>query len=642
MTIPITVPCFQGTDNPNPLLGGGQFPQFGSPLLVTPQPSGATNAIMNPIPPPPATWLPIRAWLYRLLHAVNGAGEEEVARGPTEATLASRSAGLAHLNQLASNYTTEAEQMAAVVRAISGVTELLHSDAISRAYRAPGPTSTNLANNPYNNVHNAAEQLRTRLDAALHNVAPLSQTHAHYHRALLNAADHVIDILHDASIIQQLTAYANDNTVPVSARQQHLELVRRAIARAAEEVARTPRQATIAQEARAALYTPSSQGPILSLAASLASLPLGSVGSLPGPDAASAVFIKIVGTWRLPQVANNPGDARGVMARLQSWVIRAANMRPEQQHQFEQAMERVSTNTAPHFDSDAELSSARSALTENFQTGLGLTAALQALNVIQLLAAISAVGDPAQSDDTLLARVSGAVAAGAATTAGAIQVAQRALQSYVASVPNNIVTIAGRQIPARTVRDLMAFMDRAVTISGTVVSTVTIVASVIQGIFTIGTADEGDTWTIVIGSLQIASGVALAAGIFMGVPGGQPIGVLLGLVAGAMSLRDVILDAIQTGSKRVVGKLIKMLKDQRSDWDSHNMLANMGLQSLVDALESAHDGTSYSEYDVGLSDTAYHRVYHRLRNLGVPREHARQFIHTTLLDAAVDRLIGSE
>jgi hypothetical protein len=580
-----------------------------APVAAAPQSTALQTATTNRVVPPPASFTPVWTWVGRLLFLVNGSRDHELAARRDNI------GGLQAMNRAAPRHVNEAEQAFAAIRAIEGV-----------AYMLRGRNDAQ-----YRTLHRAAADLRDRAERALSSPVPLERTHPSFYNAYRTAAHNVHEHLRDRNIPGQLRTFANDAGIPVPQRVQVLEFVRQAVAAACDQLALSPRHPQIADDLEEALIRPA-QDTLLPLVCSLGSVALGTVGALPGPDSASISLIKVVLHWKIVAGAGSASRLGTMLERAVRWLTRAARFTPTEAASFEAVVQRASrfrsTDYLVRVDSDAAFSQAGRKLSDQFQQGPRLSAALAVLNLIQLGAAIKSLGDP---DTPVGQAVTNVASTGLAASTGLVTAANRLDQAFL---------IGGRDVPVGRVRNLLRALGSMIEDHATAISTATAVLSIVGGVYTIVSAtsgDEVDWWNVTVGGLQVASGIAIAAGVLLGVPGAQPVGVVLGLVAGVMSLGPTLRDAVRTPPERAMNKLIEGLKALRSTWDNARLVDSMQLRGLVDALERAHGGTTYGTIDTGLNVDAYQGYRRRLHSLGIPDADAREMITTDLLPAAVDR-----
>lgn len=605
---------FGSRGTPGPGLGPN-LPAIGPQVLAPPVAVAPGADLTARVVPLPASLADLFRYLARLLHAAIGLNPPPTAGGVNDATYQTeliqsvgsthQNGGLRGMNHLARAYTAEASELLAMVRGLKGLADLLDEATIQASapyYRSSGV---------YTSLRTAASALQTAVDNRVPGLSPLEATHPTFVRAWRTRAANLQTLLEEPEGLRVFRAFRDDAAISADDRRAVLDFARRAVAIAVDELSRSTRHEQIADRVEQALTTPS-QDNLLGFVASLGSLATASVGALPGPDAASIVFIKVVGTLRLVSLHDNAPELRSLRDRLIRWVVRAAAFTEAERNQFTAQMAAFRIARAGELnDWSRNRDAARDLLGSKFQTGWRLSAALSVLNVIQLAAAIQ--GSPDGERNPLQA-------ASDITAAG------------LAAISGTIVTLERAPIPVGRIREIIRVLHGGVEAANGTINRVFAITSIIGGSFTLAQGvEDHDPWTITVGGLQVASGIALM------IPGGQPIAVVLAVVATAISARNAILDRIQDGMYRGYKKLFARLEAARSRWDEGSsedetlFIHRLGVAAEVAALERAMDGTTFSTIHTGLSRSLWDSYKHRLRGLGVPEADARRMLRSDLL-----------
>jgi hypothetical protein len=569
---------------------GGQFPQ--APVLAPPQAPGGlpSSARVAPLPP---SFAPVHAWLERLFFLQGG----QDGRG-----------GLRHMNQLAHTYTQEAQSYRAVARAIHGVASLLQERG--RGDPLPGDGG-------YGAVVAAAERLLQALDQRLPAISPVTVSHAAYCAQWRTDAANLHAHLADREAWQHIRAFMDDGSLPAAQRWEVWGYIKQALALASDDLANGPRQRILAEEIEGALTEPSSSVLWPAVVAGTTVF-TNLVGRMAGPDTAVIVFLKVVATYDVVRAARLPrGQVDARWHRFVRWLSRSTGPSALDEEGFIAAIEAWRNASFRNRASLQEASRRVDVYCENLKDrlnlGPGLSALSTLLSAIQLIAAYGAV-----TDDEPAWRVANDLTPGLlATSTGVVLSINRALTTAAGEGTRLAVYFPQVQTWAR------AWAEAIETGAGaTVLSCAFGVTAIVGGGFLITSGNEQhDRWMVRIGRLQVASGLLIVIGV-MGVPGLQPLGAVLGFVAAALALYDMV--GRQAG-ERVCRRLAVALHEQPSGWDQARLRTTIGVEAEVDALQRAIDAATFAPIP---AHTVAQRedLVRRLVDLGVPERDAREMI----------------
>jgi hypothetical protein len=606
-----------GGGNP---LGPGGAPPFGPAVLAPPvavAPGSQVDALTARIVPLPRTLADLFRFLAQVMHeavglnlppTAGGVDREEYQAELIQSVSARHlQAGLRGLNQRARTCLQEATDVLALVRGLHGLAQLLDEGTVLASapyYRSSGV---------YTSLRQAAAALQTAVENHVSGIAPLESTHPAFVSAWRTHATRLDDLLRSPEGLRAFQAFRDDESIPADDRRTVLEFARLVVAVAVNEIAESPHRTQLAEQVERALTTPS-QDNLVGFVAQMGAVATGSVGALPGPDAASIVFIKVVGTMRLVDLHADPPALAGLRERLVRWIVRAAAFTPAEEGRFTLQMRAFEiARTGELNDWSQHRERARELLGRKFQTGFRLSAALSVLNVIQLISAISGPAEGRRNPVQASAEI---------TAAG------------FAAISGTIVTFERAPIPVGRIRTIFHVLNGVVGRAAGFLNATFAITSMIGGGFALAQGmEDHDPWTMAAGGLQIASGIALM------IPGGQPIAVVLAIIGTTISARNAILDRLQAGTLRGYRKLLRQLKEGRSSWhagstdDATLYIQILGVSAEVEALDRAVGSTSFSNIQTGLSRSMWDSMMNRLRGLGVPEANARLMLDSDLVPA---------
>lgn len=134
------------------------------------------------------------------------------------------------------------------------------------------------------------------------------------------------------------------------------------------------------------------------------------------------------------------------------------------------------------------------------------------------------------------------------------------------------------------------------------------------------TKTKKDWWMIWSGGLQFSSGVVLLFAVLWGSPGGQLLGVVLGLAATAVAAID---DLTKEPMVEFLKQLLDKIKGARCLWDNSPVMTNVGLDSLISEFEAliSSTGVSMIAYDhdwtVNRLPVGKDKVFDELNDMGI-------------------------
>jgi hypothetical protein len=586
---------------------------FQPPVQVAP--SDARSALSARVVPLAPTVADFFRYLAQVLHrAVGFRAVGDVRDADYLARLVaapeSDSGGLRRLNQLARAYTHEQAGFLALTRSLVGLADAF--EECSQAY-APAVGTGPRYTTGWEPLRAAARALQRRAEQNLSERGPLTSTHPTFVRSWRVAADNLWDLLHSPEGLRVFRALADDQGVALEERLTLLAYGRRVHEIALVEIDKSPKGRAVVQEAEDALIR-KSPSHLLGFLAGLGSAATSTVGALPGPDAFSIVLIKLVGTWRLVE-HHSSTRLPSFRDDLVRWVVHAADFTATEREAFLAAMRRFEVLRGAQADWTLPRQQARELLGGKFQTGWKLTAALSVLNLIQLA---SALAGPPEGERNPLQGASEITAAGLAAITGTAVTFDRALEA--GQVAENLSALGRTRTLFRVTSELTT------RYAGAINATFAITAIIGGGFAIVQGHEDDEPWTMVIGSLQVASGIALM------IPGGQPVGVILGTVATAISVRGAIVDQLPSACRRAYGRILGQVKAMRSAWDegsrdpSTTFAACLGIAAEVAALEEAMEQCTFPNIQVGGSRALFSDAVYRLRGLGVEIEQAFEMI----------------
>jgi hypothetical protein len=582
---------------------------FHPPMQVAP--SDARSTLSARVVPLSRTVADFFRYLAQVLHQTVGfeaGGDVRDAEYFTRLIAATRKddGGLRRLNQLARAYTDEQARYLALVRSLVGLADAF--EECSLAY-TPLVGSTTRCTTGWEPLREAARALQRRAEEKLSAQGPLTSTHPTFVQTWRAAARSLDDLLHSPEGLRVHRALAEDQGVALEERRTLLDFGRLVASIALDALHNSPGGRALVQDAEDALIQQSPSN-LLGFLAGLGSAATNTVGALPGPDAFSIVLIKLVGTWRLVELHSSPRlpSFRNDLVR---WVVHAADFTPSEREAFLSAMTRFEVLRAARADWTLPRQQARDLLGGKFQTGWRLTAALSVLNLIQLA---SALAGPPEGERNPLQGASEITVAGLAAISGTAVTFDRALNA--GRTTQELEALGRTRTLFRVVSELTT------EYSGAINATFAITA-IIGGAFTfVQGREDHEPWTMVIGGLQVASGIALM------IPGGQPAGVILGTVATAISVRGAIDDRRGSECRRAYERVLQQVKSTRSAWDegegdpSTTFAARLRIVPAVNALEAAMEQCEFPNIQAGGSRELFSDAVYRLRGLGVEIEQA--------------------
>lgn len=239
----------------------------------------------------------------------------------------------------------------------------------------------------------------------------------------------------------------------------------------------------------------------------------------------------------------------------------------------------------------------RQALSDHFQSGPQLNAAVTACACIQLgFAYASARRDGHIDGEEALELVEGGIGAG-----------------------TSIYSLAARH--AFTVEQMQGALGRLDDLIGALARPVVgffAILSIAHGYVEFVEALEArDTRGMVTAGFTVASGIATAAGAFTSIPYAQPIGVALGIIAAAIGIGGFVYDE----TRPPVGKELLLLARiiERSHHLDRPLLEESSFGAIKRAYESLEDDIDYGEYLLIPPDQdIYRKLLRVLHDLGHP------------------------
>ncbi len=542
--------------------------------------------------------------------------------------------GLRSLIRTGRRLTQEAESFLASVRALQRYAALLASFGLD-AERAARQTQ-------YRDLLRASGDLADTVEAAVSPLDPLRTTHPDYVRTLVRDARNIFDLIHSSETARTIDAFATSGLPPAMV-QEFLVPFRQIVASWLEELTHARIEHRIGEALEAAMLSPTTATGLGVLCAT-GTFGATAAGALPGPDAASVTLIKIVATRRFVMTSGSTADRVTWMNHIAGWLVRAARFDAEETSRFNEAIRRL-RRLEPEVrrglgsvDSDDAVRDAHDLLGRKFQQGPALNTAFAVLNVIQAYSAIIAVDDSTVGPTSILG------AGGAAVTAlqGAIVTINRIpLNALKVRDGGRLVARAWNASLSRTEATLASASELVEATAGVVTGAIAVL-TILQGADAITQGLEAeDYWTVTTGGLQIASGVAIAAGVMMGVPGAQPGGVALGLAAATISLVRLGSEwGVREGNAVQFERMLTALNQHtNSSWNDHPLLSEVHASSQFTALQRAYDATDFSTFNTGMSVPLFLLVRDELHAYGVDYSVMRTGLHpmidTDLVDAAI-------
>ena len=315
---------------------------------------------------------------------------------------------------------------------------------------------------------------------------------------------------------------------------------------------------------------------------------IASVGNVPGAAGPDPLFIGVLKLWGATVVAaagNNKAAAAGIEKLLGERLAKGLKLDDNLTTQFEQkleALKKESIKTAaasgPEVDQTAKLASREELekfLTKRFarvQGGMGLNAAMIVVNLIQLVLLYKSLDDNAPD----------AIAAYATLGATALQTGS----TIVAFIGNRWWNGKFLKMRASLLLDLGEKMAPSLNVMLAAMSIVSGEVTMEEGLA------EGDKVKVAAGAFQLASGLAMLAGLACASGIGIGVGVVLGFVSSAISMAGAAADANETPAFKVFKGLLKTATEQKVDKnkkDGQTLVETLGLTAELKALQKAFD-----------------------------------------------------
>lgn len=369
------------------------------------------------------------------------------------------------------------------------------------------------------------------------------------------------------------------------------------------------------------------QGPPspLAIIATLASGKTMTFGNLPGPNSLCLAMARLSAFSALA-LANHSADAERAITQVVNKLTQSLHFKPHEASRFREHVEGI-RKEGLHNQTEHRISpsykAAASMIDEKFttfQNNTLLNVALTVLDIIQLVQVCRAMPD--HDDRKLkdyLAFGSSAFQTGTATFA--------------------TVTRWGRQVDVKAIKALMGAFDELVEASNVFVTRVFAVIAVVQGTISIFEGfEEHDMTKLVVGGVTVASGVLIIAGAANGIPGAQPVGVVLGAIATAIAMKDTIADALRSEPARMMMRYARWLQVTKSRWHSSQTIAEeigfvAQVAALVEAVNEAGSVTADGFYVFPVrdgSDPGLRRLMllDRLKHLQIKGAAAEELVHS--------------
>jgi hypothetical protein len=509
-------------------------------------------------------------------------------------------------NRQGINRLRRVEQFLGLTRTCRGFVELLHIGA--------DPSGRDPDSNPYGRLRRASRRLANKIESQLCDdtspLTPLARTHPGVADGIERQAERVLAQLMDAPTVALAQQLWRDCSLDDAAKNRLMCAVRTIMAAAVREVSFTGRHAELADHIAEAIEADGAQTDMLSFVCNLGSIASGAFGQLPGPDALSVSLLMTVATQRLPFWSLARTRFPGLNVRLQRYFHRAAGFDSDEASLFDDYVYRSWSSTDAALR-EQSLERARNMLSSRLQSGVGINAVLALVGILQLYDAIASLDD----DHTPLAeRLNNLAASALSAATGTIWVLGR----------NGGLTC----VPLAAVRTRLSVLAEFLEMASVanVVSTAFAVSSIIGGALVL--SSEPDPWEYCAGWAQVGSGVLIAMGVLLGVPGAQPLGVALGIVAAGISLRN----AFRAPSKIVLSSVLEQLRAH------HVILMNLDAMDDLDALCAAVGDTSFSRSVASTGDSylSASLYYRGLRNLGLDDETARALIDSDFTEGQLE------
>ncbi len=480
---------------------------------------------------------------------------------------------------------------------------------------------------------------------------PLPITHPVYTESVRTLANEILDVLADYRYGAAIAELAMDHTVGEVVRQTVVSIAQHALCDAAVQVSRTPLQAQVAQicddtivhcqederdlrqnhpdlygedpaaRRRALRNVSMPHLDPLATANSAAGILSNVIGNTPfGTDSAATALAKVVFEYRIARRSRFADD--DAIARVVAWYVRCiGRMTPVEQQTIEAAMRTGGEESVPR---------ARHLLHERFQSSGAFNVACTVLSLIQL------------------GYVSYQIYREGFTPGRAVEIGGAVVQVggtvWVTAIRGSGLHEVPTEQWTRGLRRLNNFIEAIDRPLGAALAVVNVVQGFTQ--FVDGMEQE-DYFEATMGAVTAVSGSLCAAGLLLAIPGLEPVGIALGLVAAGIQAGVAWHEANRPAWVRAYEALLANVEDERErvHWGGKfiERAELAGLRRAVEALAS-HLREHYADVTIGPTGEALrqHRplsegsqlatreigsIESALRSLGFNDEQVRAMVH---------------
>jgi hypothetical protein len=307
------------------------------------------------------------------------------------------------------------------------------------------------------------------------------------------------------------------------------------------------------------------------------------VGNLPGPDSFFVAVVKLRALWTLKDIANDAVKIPAAFHEISTNLTKALRFNADEEAAFRKTITAMKRDPAKTTLDKVEAARKQAIKLINdkcsgIHAGPVVSWAISTLNVLLLLGALHNVKD--FHDMTLQNYVDVGNAAFASITAAGASASR--------SLPDIAVLQKSR---LAIVKKVAAACEKA----GTAVSVFAAATAIVDGAVTFTDGLESkDPWKISAGGLQFCSGSLIAVGVLFGIPGAQPLGVVVGAISLAVGLTSAIIEASKDPTQRVVLQLIKQIREAKITRNGSVIIETLGLKDKVDELQKLAEAADIS------------------------------------------------
>lgn len=536
------------------------------------------------------------------------------------------------------------QKVADLVKRLTQLTNLCNGIDYSRAYRdASNVTSTLralralseiLAEQPGYPVGHAVrrerraalkplrdktEELCKAVESACNLASPLSAMAPKIVAAKQDYAGRISALLNDPANGQLIQAVIDDQSLPEQWKQEFFQCAGFRIQAAIESLLRAGGYDREVMDAVEKAVTTGRGDAMIGACLAATAIKASIVGNLPGPDSFYVALIRFRSLWTLGKVANDSTKITSSLYEIVDDLPKALRLSGTEKDKLKQYLAEMQID--PSKAAPGQLNAAKAKATEiisekcsGFHASPVYSWGLSILNVIMLLGAIHGVQDFSQM-----------------TIQNVLDLGSSALATATGVGAATGRTLASLGVLQKARLTLVKTVVEACEKAGTAVSIFAAITAVVDGGYTLQDgAQNGDPWKISLGGLQISSGVLIGIGAISEIPGAQPLGLVLGAIALALSLTSSLIEACKDPTKKVFFQLVKQLREAKCTYDGSVIVETLKVQSKVDELQKLAEDADISLVVLDLRSGgitgAYMEVLTSLLSIGFGNNLAQEMI----------------